>query len=358
MKKIDVNIKGSPYPILIERGARRQTGQLLAEHLAGMADVALVTNPTVGHHYQDDVVESIRQAGISCCVIEVPDGERYKTLTTISDIYDGLLEAGLDRKGLIVALGGGVVGDMTGFAAATYLRGVPFVQIPTTLLSMVDASVGGKTGVDLPQGKNLVGAFNQPEMVIVDPDVLGTLPGEELASGMAEVIKHGIIGNPSLFKALEDGVSFDFENLIADAVQVKVDVVSRDPFEQGERALLNLGHTFGHAFELLSNYRIKHGIAVGVGLVAAAHLAAALGEGMPGLTDRIKRVLMQHRLTDSFSGYAVAEVIDAMRHDKKRAKKQHRFVIPLGLGRCEIRENPPVEAIERAVAAVIVNGGQ
>ena len=356
MKKIDVNIKGSPYAIIIGKGALMLLGDQLRQLFNNAADVTVVTNPTVGEHYLAAATAKIEQAGYSCFEVVVRDGEQYKTLSTISDIYHGLLKAGMDRKGVLVALGGGVVGDMTGFAAATYLRGIPFVQIPTTLLAMVDASVGGKTGVDLPQGKNLVGAFHQPKAVIIDPEVLRTLAPEELASGMAEVIKHGLIGNPALFDSLEKAPQADFESLIADAVQVKVDVVSRDPLEQGERALLNLGHTFGHAFELVSDYQIKHGMAVGVGLVAAAHLATALGEGDPGLAARIVNALRQQNLPTHFSGFNVNEVLDAMKHDKKRARKRHRFVIPLEPGRCEIREDPPVNAIEHAVARVIQEG--
>ncbi len=357
MKKIDVDIKGSPYGIHIGGGLLGVAGSLLKEVFGAVSDAAIVTNPTVGQHYLESITTQIASIGVRCHTVVIPDGEQYKKLSTITEIYDGLLAAGLDRKGVLVALGGGVVGDMTGFAAATYLRGIPFVQIPTTLLSMVDASVGGKTGVDLPQGKNLVGAFHQPEMVLIDPRVLTTLAAEELASGMAEVIKHGLIGSPLLFDLLEKGPPSDFETLIADAVQVKVDVVSRDPLEQGERALLNLGHTFGHAFELVSNYQIKHGMAVGVGLVAAAHLSATLGEADPSLTKRIKNVLVHQNLPIAFSGYNVSEVVDAMKHDKKRSKRRHRFIIPIAAGRCEIREDPPVVAIEAAVRSVL-NGGE
>jgi 3-dehydroquinate synthase len=356
MKKIEVNIKGNPYPILIERGLRASVGRLLKTYLSEGGDAAVVTNPTVGAHYTDVVIQSIEAAKISCHVAEVQDGEQYKTLATISDLYDQFLSFGLDRKSLVVALGGGVVGDMTGFAAATYLRGIPFVQMPTTLLSMVDASVGGKTGVDLPQGKNLVGAFNQPKMVLIDPEVLDTLERAELSAGMAEVIKHGLIGNAALFDRLESSAPSDFEDLVCDAVQVKVAVVSRDPLEQGERALLNLGHTFGHAFELVSNYDIKHGVAVGVGLVAAARMGVELGDCDPSLVSRIKRALKQQNLPSSLMGYAVQDVVNAMKHDKKRAKKHHRFIVPIAPGRCEIREDPPLDVIIRSVEEVLTPG--
>ncbi len=183
-------------------------------------------------------------------------------------------------------LGGGVIGDMAGFAAATYLRGVPFVQLPTSLLAMVDASVGGKTGVDLPQGKNLVGAFKQPQVVIMDTAVLSTLPSDEFRSGLAEIVKHGIIGAPKLFVQLENEGPINLVQLVADAVRVKIEVVEEDPFERGRRAVLNLGHTFGHALELVSEYTLRHGEAVAIGMVAAADMAAELGRCEPALAER------------------------------------------------------------------------
>ena len=192
-------------------------------------------------------------------------------------LYEAFLEGGLDRNGAVIALGGGVIGDLAGFAAATYLRGVAFVQAPTSLLAMVDASVGGKTGVDLPAGKNLVGAFKQPRFVAIDTDVLDTLPAAEFRSGLAEVIKHGIIGAPDLFAQLEGDGPASVAHLVASAVRVKISVVEEDPFETGRRAVLNLGHTFGHAIELVSDYSVRHGEGVALGLIAAAELSHATG---------------------------------------------------------------------------------
>ncbi len=212
-------------------------------------------------------------------------------------MYDDLVAAGIDRSGIVVALGGGVVGDMAGFAAATYLRGIRFVQIPTTLLAMVDSSIGGKTGVDLPQGKNLVGAFKQPELVVVDPDVLSTLPSAEFRNGLGEVVKHGIISDPVLFAQLQADGPESLESMLARALRVKIGVVERDPFEQGERAHLNLGHTFAHAFEQVSRYAIPHGQAVSVGLMASAHLSVISGHCQPDLPARIEDVL--DRLVDA-----------------------------------------------------------
>ena len=203
----------------------------------------------------------------------MPEGEQYKTLETVSDLYTQFLAARLDRRSTVVALGGGVVGDLAGFAAATYLRGVHFVQVPASLLAMVDASVGGKTGVDLPQGKNLVGAFKQPDLVVIDPDVISTLPTAEFRSGLAEIVKHGVIDAPDLFSRLEDEGPTSMSHMIVEAVRVKVRIVEEDPFERGRRAILNLGHTFGHALELVSNFSVRHGEGVALGMVAAAAMA-------------------------------------------------------------------------------------
>lgn len=356
MPQINVNIKQSPYDIRIDNGLRHQTGRLFRDTLGHNGDVVVVTNPTVGALYAEPVMASLREAGITADLAEVPDGEQYKRLDTITSLYHRFLETRLDRSGMVLALGGGVIGDMAGFAAASYLRGVPFVQMPTTLLAMVDASVGGKTGVDLEAGKNLVGAFHQPRMVIIDPEVLSTLPKEELAGGMAEVIKHGIIGDPALFDALEKARPENFVALVDQAVRVKVGVVERDPLEHGERALLNLGHTFAHAFELVSDYAIKHGHAVGIGLAAAAKLAEILGECDAALVDRVERVLETQSLDTRLSGFGVDAIIDAMRHDKKRSKKRLRFIIPKAPGQCRIIEQPPEDAVRAAVSWVMGNG--
>ncbi len=359
MIQIEVNINDGKYPILIKEGLLCDTGKLITEFVGKLEDAVVVTNPTVGGLYLAAVLESLTKAGISSRSVEVRDGERFKTLDTVKEIYDGFLTAGLDRKGLAIALGGGVVGDMTGFAAATYLRGVRFVQIPTTLLSMVDASVGGKTGVDLTQGKNLVGAFNQPEAVLIDPSVLNTLDSEELVSGKAEVIKHGLIGNAHLFELMESERNPNLTQLVDEAVRVKVEVVQRDPLEKGERALLNLGHTFGHAFELISNYSVKHGVAVGIGLVAATKLSEELNLcDDKELITRIKRVLALQGLYSTFAKFVSdcswEQVVAAMSHDKKREKSKLRFAVPKAVGKCILVNDPPVEAIRRAIEEVLV----
>ena len=243
-----------------------------AEAFGLAGPVVVVTNETVAPLYGEQLARALPRASL----IIVRDGEAHKNLETVRQIYDDLLSLGADRGTTLIALGGGVIGDMAGFVAATYMRGIPLVQIPTTLLSMVDSSVGGKTGVDLPQGKNLIGAFKQPRRVIIDPDVLESLPELQWRCGMAEVIKHGLIGRPSL---LDEALWAPerAEELVRQAVQVKIDVVEVDPFETGIRAHLNLGHTFGHAIEKVTGYAVPHGEAVAIGIVKAARLSRNLG---------------------------------------------------------------------------------
>jgi shikimate kinase/3-dehydroquinate synthase len=307
------------------------------------------------------------ECGLAQKVISIPAGEAYKTLDTVRLIYDELLAAGLDRQGTIVALGGGVVGDITGFVAATYLRGVRFVQCPTSLLAMVDSSVGAKVGVDLPQGKNLVGAFKQPAAVIADLNTLQTLPAEELAAGMAEVVKGGLIGSPNLLALIEMGqienpksqipnpkspIS-NLQSLILQAIEVKRDVVQEDPFEQGRRALLNLGHTFGHAIEQVSGYSIRHGEGVAIGLVAAAHLSAELGYCSPRLVEWITAILTKLNLPTRLpTAMQPAEILQAMGTDKKRADGRLRFILLRGIGDVFVANGVPEAAVIETLTAI------
>jgi 3-dehydroquinate synthase len=353
MIRIDIRTPSGSYPILIGLGLHAEVGALARDALGRERDAVVVTNPTVGAHYSKTVVDGLEISGFSTALAEVPDGERYKNLDTVRKLYSRFLEVNLQRDGVVVALGGGVVGDMAGFAAATYMRGIRFVQIPTSLLAMVDASVGGKTGVDLPEGKNLVGAFKHPDMVLIDPNALATLPNEEKANGMAEIIKHGLIGDSALFDRLERAAPGDFLSIVDEAVRVKVGLVQEDPFEKGDRALLNLGHTFGHAFELLSDFQLKHGSSVAVGLVAAAKLAEELGKCDSTLVERIERTVNLHGLPKRIGGYNADEVIDAMKNDKKRDMGHLRFVVPITPGRAEIITHIPPETVRKAVKWVL-----
>lgn len=316
------------YPVIIGRKLLPRLRELAAVEGA----VVVVTDTNVGRLYADQFDAEI---------VTVPAGEYYKRLETVAYLYDEFLAAGLDRQGTVVALGGGVIGDMAGFAAATYMRGVRFVQCPTSLLAMVDASVGGKTGVDLPQGKNLIGAFKQPAAVIADLDTLQTLPPEQFAAGIAEVIKGGLIGDKSLFEQLESSEQAIhrhspapvLRSIIMAKIRVKQEVVQSDPFESGRRVVLNLGHTFGHAIEQVSDYQISHGYGVAMGLVAAARLSAVLGHCDPTLESRIEHVLVKHQLPVRIpADLSPAAIIQAMSSDKKKTAGQVRFILIKDVG--------------------------
>ncbi|MCI0478286.1 MAG: 3-dehydroquinate synthase [Anaerolineales bacterium] len=328
VQQIQVGLSDAAYTIFI--------GDFNPDALQGMERgvCAIITNPRVGKLYARRVAAFLRANGYTPRVIEIPDGEKYKTLDTARAVYDRLIDARLDRRSTIFALGGGVVGDLAGLVAATFLRGVPFVQIPTTLLAMVDASIGGKVAANLPRGKNLIGAFKQPRAVIIDPNTLATLPDTEWRAGMAEVIKHGIIGDVGPFEMLERGNwKSEIGSWIGRAIKVKVEIVTRDPFEQGERLKLNLGHTFAHALEKLSNYRLRHGEAVAIGLICAARLAARLELSVPALTARIENLLRATGLpTHVPRDISAPALYAAMTTDKKRAGARIRFVLPRTLG--------------------------
>lgn len=282
--------------------------------------------------------------------ITIPTGNLNKTMATVTDVYGQLIEMGFDRSGTIVALGGSVVGDIAGFVAATYMRGVNFIQCPTSLLAMADTSIGGKTSIDLPQGKNLVGAFKQPSMVIADVALLQTLPKAEFVSGMAEVVKHGLIADSDLLERVssedwrhESGVLhnslFDIQALVAQAIQIKISIVQQDPFDHDQRRALNLGHTFAHAIEQVSSYTIRHGEAVAMGLVASANLAARIGQCPPSLQDQIESVLQKIGLPIRLPRMSPELILKAMENDKKRQKEKIQFVLPAQIGQTFVSSN-------------------
>ena len=356
MTRIDVPNPEGGYQICIGEGLIGRAGQLMRNRNLRPGTAAVVTNDMIAQHYAEPLLASLRASGYEPTLCLVPEGEQYKTLATVADLYEQFLAAKLDRRSPIIALGGGVVGDMTGFAAASFLRGVPFVQIPTSLLAMVDSSVGGKTGVDLPQGKNLVGAFKQPAVVIIDTDVLSTLPAAEFRCGLAETIKHGVIGAPDLFEQIETHGPASLKHLVADAVRVKVQVVEEDPYESGRRAVLNLGHTFGQAIEPVSEFSIRHGEAVAVGMVAAANMAASLGYCSQELAERTRNVLERVGLPVSVprGDYDLDALMQAMLFDKKRAGKTLRFIVPRALGDVTIIDNPGDEHVRAAFETVLL----
>jgi shikimate kinase/3-dehydroquinate synthase len=350
---LPVRYPGGEYEIHIGNGLLAHVGGALrAANVPQGGRVAVVSNPVVAPLYGMQVEAALRSAGLQPFACSIPDGEQHKTLDAVAALYDQFLAAGLDRSGTVLALGGGVTGDVAGFAAATFMRGVRFIQVPTTLLAMVDASVGGKTGVDLPQGKNLIGAFKQPALVVIDPAVLATLPAGEIRSGLAEVIKHGVIGDLALFTELEAGVCRSpVSSLqspipvpspqIVRALRVKIAAVEEDPFEQGRRAVLNLGHTVGHALEKLSGFALRHGEAVGIGMVAAARIAAELGWADLPLADRIEAVLATWGLPVRCPPFDADAIWKAMAHDKKRRGRSLRWVLPSAIGEVEIVGDVP-----------------
>ncbi len=340
VEKIPVRTPTTSYEIHLGEGILARVGELVRERgLRG--SVALVTNPTVGDLYASTVVVSLRNAGLEPFICQVPDGEAYKTLDRVRSLYDQFIEGGLDRYGGVLALGGGVIGDMAGFAAATYMRGVPLVQLPTTLLAMVDASVGGKVAVDHPRGKNLIGAFKQPDLVVMDPLALTTLDEAEMRSGWAEVIKAGVIGSPGLFERLEEKGDELSSSVIAEAIRVKVAIVEEDPYEKGRRAVLNLGHTFGHALEVLSGFTLRHGEAVSIGTVAATRTAVALGLCDETVERRLTALLQRFGLPTHHEGYEPREVWEAMATDKKKRGRKLRFVLPRAIGEVVVTDQVP-----------------
>ncbi len=335
---IQVRHPGGEYTIRLGHGLLAQGGSLI-QGLGLGGRVALVTNPTVGALYARPLQGGLEASGFEVVTCTVPDGEAHKTLETVGELYNQFIQAELDRRSAVIALGGGVIGDMAGFAAATYLRGVPLVQVPTTLLAMVDSSVGGKVAVDHPRGKNLIGAFKQPELVMADLDALSTLPAVEQASGLAEVVKAGLIGDPALFEQIEAHGAAPLAWILERAIRVKVRVVEEDPLERGRRAVLNLGHTFGHALELLSGFTLSHGAAVGVGLVAAARLSARIGQCEPALAGRVEGVLARLGLPVRYRGHTPQQVWQAMATDKKRQGNRLRFVLLRAPGDVFVTDN-------------------
>lgn len=343
MRTVRVELGERSYDISIERGLLNKVGPMMkALGLKGMA--AVVTNPTVAALYGDTVVKSLEAAGFKTVVITVPDGEEYKSLEEAGRIFDALIADRFERSSPIVALGGGVIGDMAGFVAATYLRGVPFIQVPTTLLSQVDSSVGGKTAVNHPRGKNLIGAFYQPRAVFIDPDVLKTLDVREVRAGLAEVIKYGVIWDSAFFEFLEKNAGKLLEpgEEIIEAIEkscaIKAEVVGKDEREEGLRAVLNFGHTFGHAIEALSGYgTFRHGEAVAIGMVMAAGLSARLGECLE-CGRRITALLEKLGMPIAPPPISADSLIEAMRLDKKVSSGRIRFILASGMGKVFLKE--------------------
>jgi 3-dehydroquinate synthase len=356
MTRVDVNAPSRNYPVLIEPGLLERTGLVLREMLPQTSRYILITAAPIRKHWGDAVTKSLDAAELRYDVVEMPDGERYKTLATVGDLTRALVKRGADRKTVILALGGGVVGDVAGFAAAIFMRGLDVVQLPTTFLAQVDASVGGKTGVDLPEGKNLVGAFHQPRVVLIDPLALNTLPDREYRAGLYEALKCGVIRRPDLFDYMEQNreriLQRDpevMEWLIAQCVQVKADVVGADEREGGLRRILNFGHTVGHALEAETSYKqFLHGEAVAWGMVAACMIAAATQRASSETARRIISVVLAYAPLPKVATRG-KRVVRRLAADKKTVNGVVHFVLPTELGCVEVVSDVPARAVEQAV---------
>lgn len=323
---------GRRYVVEIGNGLLPQLGQRMKCILPKAQRIALVTDTNVEKLYGTQLVHALRGEGYSVVLFSFPAGEASKSGETYLSLLECLAESGITRSDALVALGGGVVGDLCGFAAASYLRGVPFVQVPTTLLAAVDSSVGGKTAIDLRAGKNLAGAFYQPSLVLCDLDTFSTLPQEVFSDGCAEVIKYGMLGSSTLLARLDEGaLTYDLEGIVAQCVAMKRDIVERDEFETGDRQLLNLGHTLGHAIEKCSAYTVSHGSAVAMGMMLITRSAVKKGLCPSEVLARLSALLTQFSLPTTSNESAEA-LLSAALGDKKREGNQITLIIPTGLG--------------------------
>lgn len=376
---INVNLPQQSYEIAIGQGTAPEGAMLpegaaqraiapegidkLGEHMTNLKlgkKVLLVSNPTIFKHYGERAVASLEAAGFEVASCTLPPGERYKTLSSVQKIYDTALLNRIERSSTMVALGGGVIGDMTGFAAATWLRGINVVQVPTSLLAMVDSAIGGKTGVNHPQGKNLIGAFHQPRLVLIDPEVLKTLPMREFRAGMAEVIKYGVIWDAELFAQMEASKRLDqlryvkaelIESILTRSCQAKADVVGKDEKEAGLRAILNYGHTIGHAVESLTGYKVvNHGEAVAIGMVAAGQIAVELGMWQKEETERQDALIQKAGLPTKLpDGVDIEAIIESLQLDKKVKAGKVRFILPTQIGVVTITDEVRSDTIRKVL---------
>lgn len=359
MSNILVSLPQKSYEIAIASGILSQLGEKMKQ-LKLDKKVLVVSNPEIFEFYGEQCLESLRKSGFEVYKHLIPAGEVHKNLHSIEKLYNTALENHLERSSTLVALGGGVIGDMTGFAAATWLRGINFVQVPTSLLAMVDASVGGKTGVNHPQGKNLIGAFYQPKLVLIDPDVLQTLPEREFRAGMAEVIKYGVIWDAELFAQLEQASNIDsfvniepelLNNILVRSCQAKADVVSQDETEVGLRAILNYGHTIGHAIESLTNYQtFVHGEAVALGMIAAGEIAIQMGYWKETSGNRQNDLILKAGLPTKVSAeITVKDILETIKNDKKVKSGKVRFILPTKIGEVKITDKVSSDVIKEAI---------
>ena len=340
-QKITVRASGT-YDILINKGGLSNIGSALRERFKPCT-IAILSDDKVFPLYGKVVADALKAAGFSTVSHVIPNGEQSKTLDNVTAFIKRMVQAQVTRTDMVLALGGGVVGDMAGFAAAIYLRGIPYIQVPTTLLAAVDSSVGGKTAVDISAGKNLVGAFHQPALVYLDTDTLNTLDPTVMRDGFAEVIKYGIILDSKLFDTVSKPDSFDLAAVIARCIEIKRDVVEQDEFDKGMRGLLNLGHTFGHAIEKLSDFTITHGSAVARGMIIAAQVARIYG--FTDYTETITKVIRDYGF-ETDCPYSADELYGVILSDKKRSGSDITLVLPKQIGASTLEKMPALQVLE------------
>lgn len=357
MNTVKVSLGKRSYPVLVGGGVLGRAGAL-ARKVSGKAKVFAVSSSPVKKLYGRKLESACRSAGISPAWLLVPDGERAKTMRVLGRLLRGMARGGATRDSLVIALGGGTVGDLAGFAAAVYARGVPVIQVPTTLLAQVDAAIGGKTGVDLPEGKNLAGAFHHPAAVLADTGVLGTLSDRQFRSGLAEVVKYGVIRSPRLFSLLERNVPAVLARkpellagIVAECARIKAGIVSRDERESGLRMVLNFGHTIGHAVESVSGYRLLHGEAVSIGMVLAARISAGRGLCATTVPLRISGLLAKLGLPVRVPrGLSAAKIMEVMGRDKKVRANRLRFVLTRIIGGVTLSDGVNLHEIRETLA--------
>ncbi len=359
MSEVTIAVLPRPYPALIESGLLRRTGEKLVAVLGGKRPVYVVSNLTVRKHWGPALAESIDKAGLRFDLFDMGDGERHKTMQTVEELAGRLVKAGADRSAVLVAFGGGVVGDVAGFLASIYMRGIDVVQVPTTLVAQLDSSIGGKTGVNLRAGKNLLGTFHQPRAVLVDPDLLSTLPEREYRSGLYEALKCGVIRNRAIFEFMEqkrDAIlrrdSAALEWLITECIRVKAEVVAADEREAGLRRILNFGHTVGHALEAETAYRhFLHGEAVAWGMIAASMIAAALQKTDSVNAQRVISAVLAYAPLPRISTRP-RNVLRRLKADKKTVNGVVHFILPTEIGKVEVVSDVPERTVLQAVEEV------
>jgi 3-dehydroquinate synthase len=353
--RIEVAAGAGAYPVLIGPGTLATLPRLLDQSGLGPRHI-IVSSPIVWELHGS----AVRRASTEAAPILVPDGERFKNSATVSRVYEALIEAGADRSVVVIAVGGGVIGDLVGFAAATYLRGVRLVQVPTTLLAQVDSAIGGKVGINHPLGKNLIGAFHPPRLVVADPLVLSTLPRREFRAGLYEVLKYGVIASPTLFESVVSSLPVLFQRdenilsqVVAESCRIKAEIVSGDERESGVRRVLNFGHTIGHALEAVTKYRrYRHGEAVAYGMLAAMHLGVARGVTPAAARDRLADIIAKLGPLPPVADLSCKEIVGAVAHDKKIVEGTLHFIAATAIGETTTLDDVTEKELKTAVKAV------